>query len=455
MSKIYLDPGHGGSDSGAVGLNNILEKNLNLPVALKVRDLLQSAGFEVKLSRTNDTFSSIEDRTNDANAYGADIFISIHHNAGGGKGYEIYHSVHEGKGHTLANDLSEQYAAIGRLAHGDAVKTKEGSHGDYFGVIRETNMPAVLSEFAFMDTDDINCVLSDAGKQAEAEAIFKGICKFFGTSAAPQPSTPATLSQPVQTTDLVALADAVIAGKYGNGDARKTALGSNYDAVQAIVNEKLGISSSAPAPVSAPSPSPSSGSYVVVTPIPGFVCADDAKNHNRQKNTVQPGTYSIFNEAEGMVNITSQTGTPGNWINPSDNVTGSSQSSRKVVWKTVTNGNYNVRKGPGTQYGIVTSVGNGTQLEGFEDLVDGWFELTNGKYISNQAFSNSGSSSPVYKIITIKGGTWWLHTGPSINAPKITTISGGASYPLLGKSGNWYQIKVGGTIGYIGPAAIA
>ena len=66
--KIFIDPGHGGNDSGAVGINNLLEKDINLSVAKKVQDLLKSKGLEVILSRTYDKTLSLNDRTSAANS---------------------------------------------------------------------------------------------------------------------------------------------------------------------------------------------------------------------------------------------------------------------------------------------------------------------------------------------------------------------------------------------------
>ncbi len=86
MTKIYLDPGHGGNDPGAVG-NGLREKDLTLEIGLKVRDILlrNYENVEVRMSRTADTTLSLDQRTNDANTWGADFLISIHINAGGEK----------------------------------------------------------------------------------------------------------------------------------------------------------------------------------------------------------------------------------------------------------------------------------------------------------------------------------------------------------------------------------
>lgn len=82
VSVVVLDPGHGGEDSGAIGPRGLMEKDVTLNVALKLAELLrEKAGVEVLLTRTDDTFIPLEDRTAFANSSHADIFISIHANA--------------------------------------------------------------------------------------------------------------------------------------------------------------------------------------------------------------------------------------------------------------------------------------------------------------------------------------------------------------------------------------
>ena len=88
--RIFVDAGHGGTDPGAIG-NGIVEKELNLEVALRLRDLLEadtedtSGGgeWEVMMTRTTDASVPLSSRTNAANNWPADRFVSIHHNAFG------------------------------------------------------------------------------------------------------------------------------------------------------------------------------------------------------------------------------------------------------------------------------------------------------------------------------------------------------------------------------------
>lgn len=91
MVKIFIDPGHGGSDPGATG-NGLQEKTLTLQIALALRTILTNEYEDVSLllSRTSDQYVSLNDRTNAANNWGADFFLSIHVNSGGGTGFESY-----------------------------------------------------------------------------------------------------------------------------------------------------------------------------------------------------------------------------------------------------------------------------------------------------------------------------------------------------------------------------
>ena len=95
VRKIVLDPGHGGKDPGAIGEGGVAEKDIVLSVAKKLAAKLKMAmGIEVVLTRTDDQFIPLEDRTAVANAQHADLFISLHMNAspnGDAKGVETYY----------------------------------------------------------------------------------------------------------------------------------------------------------------------------------------------------------------------------------------------------------------------------------------------------------------------------------------------------------------------------
>jgi N-acetylmuramoyl-L-alanine amidase len=146
MVKIFIDPGHGGSDPGAVG-NGLQEKNVTFQIATLIQRMLNEyQGVSIQMSRTGDQTLSLAQRTAKANAWGADFFLSIHINAGGGTGYEdyIYSSAR-------SSDVTNQ-----NLIHEEVMKqidlTDRGKKRANFHVLRESRMAALLSENGFIDT---------------------------------------------------------------------------------------------------------------------------------------------------------------------------------------------------------------------------------------------------------------------------------------------------------------
>lgn len=179
MTKVYIDPGHGGSDPGAV--KYVTERDVNLVMALACRDYLESNGVSVKMSRTsNSTNTDINNMAAEANRWGADFVVSIHNNAGGGDGFEVYHTINGGKGKTLAKNIEAEVKKIGQNSRG--LKTKKNSSGtDYFGMIRLTNAPAVICEGVFVDNKtDVKIADTEAEQKAFGYAYAKGILKTAG-----------------------------------------------------------------------------------------------------------------------------------------------------------------------------------------------------------------------------------------------------------------------------------
>lgn len=178
--KVYIGVGHGGSDPGAVGVNGIKEKDVNLDVALACYSFLVKHGISVKISRTKDAEVWIEKRVKEANAFGADLAIDIHHNAGGGDGAEVYHTKYLGKGATLARNILTEMQLIGQNSRGAKIK-KNAQDNDYFAFVRNTTMPAVLCECAFLDNKtDVKIIDTKAERIKMGEAIARGILKTLG-----------------------------------------------------------------------------------------------------------------------------------------------------------------------------------------------------------------------------------------------------------------------------------
>ena len=151
MKRIYIDPGHSNVDPGAVGY--AVERDLNEKVSKFMNEhLLANYVCETKVDPVeNNSLSAV---ANSANAWGADLFVSNHFNAGGGKGYEAL--VHNEDRIALGKVFEKHVLAIGQNSRG--VKLRPN-----LAVLRLTNMPAVLNEGAFVDNwDDIKNWNDDA-----------------------------------------------------------------------------------------------------------------------------------------------------------------------------------------------------------------------------------------------------------------------------------------------------
>ncbi len=179
MAKIFLDYGHGGSDSGAVG-NGVVEKNANLVTGLSCAAELRRHGVTVSEARTTDVFVSLDARTSKANSLGVNYFVSIHHNAGGGDRGEGIHSIYRGKGQALANTILDEMAA--KLGQQKKAYEKRGTDNkDYYHVIRNTNMDAVIVEVCFLDNKaDVQIADTIPEQQRNGIVIAHGILKHLG-----------------------------------------------------------------------------------------------------------------------------------------------------------------------------------------------------------------------------------------------------------------------------------
>lgn len=178
MARVFIGVGHGGADPGAVGY--LVEKNVNLKMATACYQYLTVRGVEVKLSRTGDASDGLMTRIERCNAYAPDLALDIHNNAGGGDGFEVFHSIIGGTGKQLAKNIEKEVVKIGQNSRG--IKTKKNSYGrDYFGFIRKTKCPAVICEGVFVDNRvDAAQADTDAECRKFGEAYARGILATLG-----------------------------------------------------------------------------------------------------------------------------------------------------------------------------------------------------------------------------------------------------------------------------------
>ena len=190
MAHIYVSAGHGGKQPGAVR-GTLVEKNYTLHIANALTVLLRAAGHTVTQNRTVDADCLPETAVKLANASGADMFIEIHLNAGGGTGCECYHYKTDAAGKTIAANICTAISALGYCNRG----TKTSN----LYVINKTKMTAVLVECCFIDSaDDMKSL--DVYKTADA--ICEGILQTYPATVKPvvvTESPPATVAVTAST----------------------------------------------------------------------------------------------------------------------------------------------------------------------------------------------------------------------------------------------------------------
>jgi N-acetylmuramoyl-L-alanine amidase len=172
---IVIDPGHGGQDSGAVGSRGTLEKNLTLATAKLVYDKLKSAGANVFLTRTNDTYISLNSRVSTSNYRNAEAFISLHYDSttdrsAAGTTTYYYNSLKDGP---LAKKMNSELVRQAKLKN-------RGTRFGNFHVLRENKAPATLLELGFLSNRTEALTVSTSSYQERAsQGIFNGLAQYF------------------------------------------------------------------------------------------------------------------------------------------------------------------------------------------------------------------------------------------------------------------------------------
>ncbi len=214
---MVIDPGHGGHDTGTIGPSGLLEKTVVLDVALRLKKLLErNAGSSVVLTRNDDTFVPLEERTARANEKAADLFISIHANASRdreARGIETYYlnftsnaeslevaarenatsqeSVHQLQDLIQKIAMSEkveesqEFARLvqrqvhDRLVKAGSAQRDRGLKKAPFVVLIGANMPSILAEISFLSNPrDERLLRRSDYRQKIAEALYAGIVRY-------------------------------------------------------------------------------------------------------------------------------------------------------------------------------------------------------------------------------------------------------------------------------------
>ena len=220
LGRVVIDPGHGGHDTGTIGPNGLMEKELVLDVALRVGKLIsQQLGADVVYTRSNDTFIPLEERTKIANNEKADLFISVHANSSpepNATGVETYFFNLNSDKHGLDLAMRENASSsssisdLNDLLHKAVLQTKLEESREFaqkvqaslwasslkmnshskdrgvrqapFVVLIGATMPSILAEIGFVSNPhDAKLLLKEDQRQAIAQALYKGVSKYAET----------------------------------------------------------------------------------------------------------------------------------------------------------------------------------------------------------------------------------------------------------------------------------
>lgn len=195
-TQVVIDPGHGGSESGSVGPNNLYEKTLNLAVATRVKAILSARGISSVLTRTTDHRIPLRTRAEIANALKPDIFVSIHHNGGAVRrqstpGTEIFYQSGSDESRRAGGIFFEELTAaldqydvswVGTVRNGVSARLKDNGENLY-GIHRYTpNIPSVITEAGYLsNASEAALFARDDARDTEAVAIVDAIERWLNT----------------------------------------------------------------------------------------------------------------------------------------------------------------------------------------------------------------------------------------------------------------------------------
>lgn len=184
--RIIIDVGHGGKDSGAIGINGIQEKDVVLDIAkeiVKLNRTILDNKLDIYLTRYRDTFISLDNRSKLPKILKADLFISIHCNASksSSKGMEVYVYNSKTEAFNIKKSIGLGLSVLNESTQNLHLK-KRGLKFGNFQVLRETTTccPAILVELGFITNyDEADYLLESKNIRAKALAILMGLYNYL------------------------------------------------------------------------------------------------------------------------------------------------------------------------------------------------------------------------------------------------------------------------------------
>lgn len=221
--KIYIDPGHGGSDPGAIN-GKRRESDDNLALALLVKEKLKAQGVAVVTARENDIYVDLNVRCREANNAKCDFYLSLHRNSGvaSANGAECWvHSAATEKTRSYGKLLNDAVVnSTGLYNRGVKLGTPSGKSYRDFGVNRLTTMPSALLEVGFITNDGDNKSL-DKNINRLADSLVKALCEIvdvkYKSPSSPDPKPEPPKSDEIKPEDFVIVNGVGTAGSSGGG----------------------------------------------------------------------------------------------------------------------------------------------------------------------------------------------------------------------------------------------
>lgn len=182
-AKVVIDSGHGGSDPGKIGINGVLEKDINLAIAGKLKDLLEKEGIEIILTREDaqglaDTKAEdMKKRVEIINREAPELCVSIHQNSYSDEsihGAQVFYFTHSEKGEQAAECIQQA------LLQADTDNTRQKKANDTYYVLKKSEVPTVIVECGFLSNKkEADLLNTEEYQQKIAEAVAKGVLEYL------------------------------------------------------------------------------------------------------------------------------------------------------------------------------------------------------------------------------------------------------------------------------------
>ena len=183
---IVVDPGHGGEDPGKVGINDVLEKDLNLQIAKKVKKLLEEAGIKIVMTRTNDKVpdakkEDLNQRVQLINETKPTLALCIHQNSYPDekiKGAQVFYHTITSEAEDVASIVQEELRTV------DPTNTRQIKENDTYFMLKNTQVPTIIVECGFLTNPEEAAKLTQEEYQDKlAQAICEGVIKWLSGDA--------------------------------------------------------------------------------------------------------------------------------------------------------------------------------------------------------------------------------------------------------------------------------